>query len=824
PAFGTDPERGNFLNTTTYFVGRAEPPEEGLSFMQIASEEATNENALVRRGIFLETTDEPAETAFGSDDHFKFYLDAYSRLGFFTGLSYSFEELLIFRNFQSFLGLGFSRNIYNYPQIGYSPYRRTADGSTESVWHTSELFGATLPFRYGFTSESNFQLPVVRINYDFSYYSDPSFFSDFLNRQEDMTLSQYLGLDDEEEDESQTIISELERFSWSLNTSANIPVSLLNPYVSQLSIQDLDTNFAWRKSDIENGEYDSVDPRNSYFYPQKLSFPNLRLTLSGTLFSFGSSSGNTSSSPDNQDAGNREYTPVPPWEFENNSQGEDEEENEEDSDGVRRPESRNELSISDAATPLVLTLQYSTNQSYIMEHETDWNNWELPSDVSFSFIYSAINYRNTFNFNYRAQVYNNLFQLTGSLRETYQFREHLDYDADTQSSQWSSFTLSDYQNTNFKIQNNLALSSRPFQAEPALPLSFTYTLNMLLLEYSFLELVNNQPVFETETIEFTEDFYSAHSLQTQYTPEYIFGEQRAQLQFVLPPRDMSFTTSLAFNVFWMNMELSGGYTQEEDENEVTEWVPRDIQGALRLNRTGDVNLSQTAVYSLEDMEFKNALTSLSIWNFAASLRSRQEYNYELNSGNWERLEGDAFFQPWQISLGYDNTLETPPLWRNRIQCSIGIDTDWRINMVRFTENLFQFSLSFGCSIHEFLDLEFSSTSRNTATYRYFPFLVEQVDFLTPLNPFEDLLKSFNFFNTTDRQVSNFNIQSLSFSATHHLHDWDLVFTYEGEPERVVDDNGRPIFSWNTSFSILIQWIPIRELESDITINDDGISY
>jgi hypothetical protein len=51
-----------------------------------------------------------------------------------------------------------------------------------------------------------------------------------------------------------------------------------------------------------------------------------------------------------------------------------------------------------------------------------------------------------------------------------------------------------------------------------------------------------------------------------------------------------------------------------------------------------------------------------------------------------------------------------------------------------------------------------------------------------------------------------------------MHDWDLTLRYEGKPllQTVL---GKPVYTWNNSFSILMQWIPIPELRSHLTGDD-----
>jgi hypothetical protein len=81
------------------------------------------------------------------------------------------------------------------------------------------------------------------------------------------------------------------------------------------------------------------------------------------------------------------------------------------------------------------------------------------------------------------------------------------------------------------------------------------------------------------------------------------------------------------------------------------------------------------------------------------------------------------------------------------------------------------------------------------------------------------LKSFNFFNTADRKVSAFKIKSVVLDMVHHLHDWDLT-TVRGQT-LLETQAGKPVYTWSDSFSLLLQWIPIPELRTNLKADKDG---
>ena len=107
-----------------------------------------------------------------------------------------------------------------------------------------------------------------------------------------------------------------------------------------------------------------------------------------------------------------------------------------------------------------------------------------------------------------------------------------------------------------------------------------------------------------------------------------------------------------------------------------------------------------------------------------------------------------------------------------------------------------------------MDVKFASVSRNSALWRYYPGLFD-LD-IPPLNPVEDILMSFNFFDSTeaDRQASLFKLKSLSASMVHDLHDWDLTASLSLLP--VLDGTE---YYFKPTFSVLLAWRAVPEFKS-----------
>jgi len=68
--------------------------------------------------------------------------------------------------------------------------------------------------------------------------------------------------------------------------------------------------------------------------------------------------------------------------------------------------------------------------------------------------------------------------------------------------------------------------------------------------------------------------------------------------------------------------------------------------------------------------------------------------------------------------------------------------------------------------------------------------------------FTDLANSFNFADINKRKSSNFNLQEITVSVEHNLHDFTLIFQYIGKPEKPDNVNR---FYWENTFTFAVTW-------------------
>ena len=236
-----------------------------------------------------------------------------------------------------------------------------------------------------------------------------------------------------------------------------------------------------------------------------------------------------------------------------------------------------------------------------------------------------------------------------------------------------------------------------------------------------------------------------------------------------------------------------------------------------------LHLSNDFTYNLEEDKPKNLTISLKLWDLTMNfvMGNAEDYTFDFDAG-WIKA-GDPTFRPIKLNSKLNYSYTSSPLWKNRLKWNISINSTTDMFLQKFTDSYFTFTLTLGLKLFEFIDLKFSSEAENRAIFRYFPSLAETIG-VDPINPLTDLLKSFNFFNLDDRQESNFNLNTLSVSLNHDLHDWDLTLEYSGKPVIEDGDEGYKTYKWKNTFSVYVQWKAMRDLETKVSYKDDEFLF
>jgi hypothetical protein len=230
------------------------------------------------------------------------------------------------------------------------------------------------------------------------------------------------------------------------------------------------------------------------------------------------------------------------------------------------------------------------------------------------------------------------------------------------------------------------------------------------------------------------------------------------------------------------------------------------------------SLSEEIQARLESLQVSRSTTQFTAGSFTASFVAEQRKRVDILTG--ADIPGTDAFLPSTARLAYQGQSGPMWSWKNRMKIAAGLRTSWGMDVQRYTDNLFEFAPQLTMSVSEALDLTFSSLSVNTKTYRYIPGLGTPLAEEYWVNPFVDLVKSFNFFYPADRYDSAFKIRSISLKAVHHLHDWDLTVEYSGSQQLVTSPTKQ--YAWSPKFSIQLQWLAVPELKTAASGDRAGV--
>ncbi len=829
PIYGVNDKNGYFINTTTYLIGqKKETGNNSLSFLQSSSQEG--ETLLKNEGLFLRKTAIPAPP---QKTMLKILADYYTRKGFFLGFDGSVKDKGMIQSFTIFTGIGINRYIYTDSLYGYTPYAYdSTTGEYLSSWEHPYFLGTKFPFRFAFDTELTGKIQNATIILALPLYSDPSFSQDFLNRKENFDFKSFFksseGTDVLSESSTENLLKENllfdVSFQWNINTAA------LKPFIQKLSINKLTVNTTLLSKEYQYATQ-PVDPLY-FYYPQNITYPDFSGILSGTLFTFHSTE--TAKAPVPLDGRMK-----PPWNEEGKS--------------TSPPENANSIlpPVSTEDVPLPKdylyngingSLVYSIFPRMTVRSILNSQAPSLPEDTLTRPDYSLFSFQDTASLLYSFTVSDKLVSINSKLTLNSNYKNHFSR-SDTYDGDWSVLLDQDKQNTNYSFLNGTTIKSYPLLWTKNFSNSYiSYTINSLLFSHSY----NNYTYLAWNT-----DNITSHQATVSTEYDITGNTYTAEVTMILPPYSPELYPSLKTSWGKLSTIVSTGFKKDPDS---LIWIvdPLSILGKYTFDEVGYVSetltfdyyqpdsvsttnislhspdfpltVNQIFTYNISDNKPVVSTSSLGVGIFTSSFTAENLNGYTFNPNSGWIVNNEKKFQPSKLSLGLKYEFKPDPIWKNRISFHSGIESSWSMNLLKPTDTSFIFNLSFSLSIAEFLDLNFKSESVNRAFYRYIPQFSNELGLPETVNPFVDLVKSFNFFKKSDRLASSFNLNLLDFTVVHHLKNWDLNVEYTGKPEIVTTEDLHQEYQWNSSFSIFLSWKPIPEIKKNVTITNDEITF
>ncbi len=470
--------------------------------------------------------------------------------------------------------------------------------------------------------------------------------------------------------------------------------------------------------------------------------------------------------------------------------------------------------------PLTATLSWQLAPTLRWDRRFDTSDWTEPADIDFSdALYELRTLRTTGSLNLAANAYGGLIGITTSLSGLFQYQERPIANAAT-SSLSDSWLLQDARYRTDKLSGTMKLTGSPFQDSWLWsPTSLSYNLNATLYEYAFTAMIGDDPQYEERWVEWDAKRISAHNFSLVAGIRPLGINQTLTLQADLPPLTEGYSAKLNLKAPWAGFSMQTRYARPAVDADFV-WSPLAISANLGLAPwpllTG--NLS----WSIEDERPETALAKL-VWSgLSVELAARRAALLKfVTAADLEDPEdpvgwvadSEETFRPANLRVSYKESWKPPPTWKNRIGWTFDLGMNAQQSLVRFADSSMDLTVGFTFKVHEFIDVKFASVSRNAALWRYYPgFFDLDPEKFPALNPVEDILKSFNFFDPTeeDRRASLFKLKSLSASMVHDLHDWDLTASLSLSP--VLDSNTSEYY-FKPVFSVLLAWRAVPEFKS-----------
>ncbi len=890
PSIGYDLRKGEYLQTTTYLIGKKKPQKgTSFSFMQMASGEETDYD-LELHGLFLRKIP-PKESGKKADtSSLKVQLDGYSSLGVFLGLAGDFPPLVTFQ-----LGLAESRSITTDSFGANTPLFIQPDGSTTSYWNQSSIFGLPVPFRFGMQGDLNASASFGSITSHFEYFSDPFFTQDFYTRSEGIQFTSNLAA--LLVPPQQTAIQS--NLSWDFTSRADFSSLIKTSLLQSFSIPSFNLKFTWQSKETPStaGTPLSVDPGRVFYYPSSLVAPNFSLSASGEILHYSSlqeatgqqppapagappapqtpastppapgtppaaqppAAPGTPPAPGTQESPGAPPTPaqqppaspptqgnppVPPA-GEPAPQAKQQaspsadpgrgfrppvkpfqaEKQEAKAPAVdhfvfRAPQLRKDQTISAQQMETTASIAYQVQPRATLEQTFDSSSWQSQKDVDFRLLYGTFETGGSSQLSGNITFFNKGLSSTLTLAADGTYRNRYSPSSSLTPSQWQSLLLGDLQQDRFALRSIFQSTVLPLAQVPLLSASnLNYRLNLRLYQLSTIGSDPLNPQFNGVGPAWDQTAISEHALQGTLALKAFDQSQTLAVTAQLPPLNQSLMARLDTGIWIFKTYAQGGATQLAGV-----WQYQPLVAGEIVQFSTDANISEELQFDVSGRALSKSTSQLKLWGLTSTFTAENMYPVDHWLGT--QLTGAAQqFLPSLFRVEYNYSGGPIWLWKNRIKLDPTLKTSWYLNLQKYADNSLDFTLSLNFSIFKFLDLSFSSTSYNNKTYRWIPGWPESVPGggESEVNPLVDLLRSFNFFNTSDRFLSSFKLRSLSLKAVHHLHDWDVTLEYQGSPQ-LQTIGGVPQYAWTPAFAIQVQWVPVPEVRTRMYQDTTGAFY
>jgi len=623
--------------------------------------------------------------------------------------------------------------------------------------------------------------------------------------------------------------------------------------------------------------YEDYDPSYKFFYPEVGKVPIL-LNIQGRLFDTSFSKKDIEKVEDNYNYIFDKYNNLLDLENPTVVKTEDKESSLEHGEVESKPIYNFEYSeifgdekiASKKSNPVINTkFKYNVNiplSLYLYWDNTLWNN---PVDIDYSLSQDSMLY-NTDPYikgDYTLDVLDSFIKISNTTKGNIYLKKYIEEDDQAD-------LISLYKWNKSIVENDLKSTIDFLKLFPEIEkhsLSLTYKLNSMLYKKSFDQdafdlLVEDDPVYKIENFKWTKDYIDDNELYFKYTYKVDFSETSLGYKKILPPleeeRSVIFEQKFDIdlladlnNISTTTVDVNKSITQEEvidtlsvdqvnklkykslefstkfgsefdgtveyifDNKDNWDFDPLGFE--LKYKPTKFFELSLSSDFDLNSTTWESYYGKIKLWDIDFTLTSSYNNPVKWNEETlrWDTLSDlDKVLSPESLTIKHNFDLKKFKFWKNRVTLNIDSNLSFKKEFIKVDTSFLNYKLVFGLDIYEFLELNFTSSSSNNSIFQYIEGDSDILGLNSNKNILIDLIKSFNFFNREDRVESNFNLNSMKVDAIYKMPDWNLIFSYTGEP-KLEDSN----INWFQKFSFFIEWKPLSLVRSDVVNDDDNWS-
>jgi hypothetical protein len=843
PVLGYRSREGNFVQTTTYILGRPKASSTSeSSITKILGSGADMEK--VREGVFLRSTGKKAVAT--NETSLKAMVDLYANLGAYFGTELAVPRKGILSSLNMSAGMGITRDVARLQDGNHTPFAPSYDGT--SIWNSSRLFSWDVPLRYRFKTNGSLAGQNGSLSWVVPFYSDPFVDKDFLNRTEEMDwvhmIQEGSAIAEEEESNDKSI---LRAYEWRLNGSLNPSFPTLRPYISTLSLSSFTSTVAFRTRTSAEKYKSEFSPNRTFFFPDKFTLYSMSFSIAGTPLTLGETA-TVQQEKDSlgDDPLKNIGTPRSPWEEaaarENTKEAAD-------SMKLAPPALAYRFDIPRFGGPQ-FSIGYRLNPSAASElqYRSDTRHWKEFDQIDWSEVSSVLSTirgdaSTAFNLNHvNGGAYANTFRLTtsGSWQDYNYANEEAEEFTDDMGvldkSKIRAARNRAYASTFFTTSYDFTSTVKPlYRSEVWGNSSLQYTFKGLLAKSEFKDNTISSgsggtnasdgrevPEYEIKYGAWDDDNLDTHQFITNLAANVMDKAQTFTLTADLPPKEATLTGSTTLRAWISETNAHMRVLRPAEEDRKPE--PFYLTETLRFGTHG--SFQQYMVLDSEKREYTTLTSTLNFWGFSASYTAIRSIPYKFEVGTGWVQKGEEGLNPRDLIFGYNQTFKKAELWKKRLSFSLNINSNMTFDLQRYTYSRLSFSLGFTLGINKFIDITLSTTSENASMYRYFK---DIPGFQLPIempegdqnNFFYDLVNSFRFDDEDLRKSSGFKLKKFNLQIVHHLGDWNAKLGMTLSPYL---PTGAREYKFNNELSFMVQWIPISEIKTEMNYKKEEWTF